>query len=267
MISKPIIKQLFKSNVVTIAIFTGILLMYQTILIFMYTPSMIDQMTEMMKSMGNIGGMYGMDKMTGGYSGYIAQFYFAMIVPMFMLVYGIMTGNKIIAGRVDKGSMACLLASPNTRNAISISSAVFYFLSIVVIVGINTVIGLICTLAYKEADISIKHFLFLNVGVIIMIVGMASISFFFSCVFNESKRSIALGGGIPIVFFLFYMISDMGEKLEVFKKITLYSLFKATDIVNDNYTPVLIGLGILTAMSIILVTAGVRIFNKKDLPV
>jgi ABC-2 type transport system permease protein len=184
-----------------------------------------------------------------------------------MLVFNIIIGNKIIAARVDKGSMACLLAAPNTRNTISISSAVFFILSNTVIVGINAAIGLVCTLAYNQADISIKHFLILNAGVIILIVGVSSISFFFSCLFNESKSSVAFGGGIPIVFFLFYMISDMGEKLEVFKKITIYSLFKADKIVNDKYAPVLVGLGILAAMAIILYTAGVRVFNKKDLPV
>lgn len=265
--NKSILKQLFRSNLFIIGLFTLILLMYQTILIFMYTPSFIDKMTDMASGMGSMGQMYGMDKMPKGFSGYFAQFYYGTIIPMFMLVYNIIVGNKIIAGRVDKGSMSCLLATPNTRNKISISSGIFLLLSNVIIIGINAVIGYICCLAYKEADISLKHTLILSAGAILMVCAVSAICYFFSCLFNESKNSLAFGAGIPIVFFLFFMLKDFGEKLEVFKKVTIFSLYMPVKIVDNDYSPYLIGFGVLAAIIIALYIAGVKIFNKKDIPV
>ena len=267
MISKPLLKNNFLSNKVIIIVFIGILAMYQTTLIFMYSPSMIEQMAEMAKSMGSIGSLKGMDKLTGGFAGFIAQYYFAMIIPMFMLIYNIIIGNKVIAGMVDKGSMACLLSSPNTRNTISITNAMFVILSNVLIIGVNAVIGLICCLAYEEADISIGHFLLMNFGALILIIAISAISFFFSCVFNESKKSLALGGGIPIMFLLFDMLSDMGEKLEVFEKLTIFSLNMPDKIVNKDYAPAIIGIIILAVLSLVLYVAGIKIFKRKDLPI
>lgn len=267
MISKPIMKNLFVSNKVIITIFVSILMMYQTILIFMYSPSMIDKMSEMAKSMGTVGNIYGMDNMAGGFTGYLAQMYFGMIIPMFMLIYNIIIGNKVVAGMVDKGSMACLLASPNTRNKVSLTNGLFIILSNIFIIAINAVVGVICCMAHKGADISIKHFIEMNLGAVIMLIAVSSICFMFSCIFNESKSSLALGGGIPILFLLFYLLSDMGEKLKVFKKMTIFSLFKPVKIASNDYTPMVIGLCVLAIMSIILYTVGIKVFNKKDLPI
>lgn len=267
MINKPVLKQLFKSNIFIICLFTAILMMYQLILIFMYTPSFIDKMTDMAKGMDTIGNIYGMNKLPRGFSGYFAQFYYGMIIPMFMLVYNIIVGNKILASRVDKGSMACLLAAPVTRNQISITSGVFFILSNLFIIGVNAVVGYICCLAYKEADISFKHTFILVIGAVLMVWAVSSICYLFSCMFNESMKSLALGAGIPIVFFLFYMLKDFGEKLEVFKKFTIFSLYRPDKIVNDKYSPYLIGFGVLAAIIVVLYFAGIKIFNKKDLPV
>lgn len=265
--NKSIIKQLFKSNLFIIGLFTAILLMYQLILIFMYTPSFIDKMTDMAGGMGSMGNIYGMNKMPKGFSGYFAQFYYGTIIPLFTLVYNIIVGNKIIAGRVDKGSMSCLLATPNTRNQISISSGIFFLLSNAVIIIINTIIGYICCLAYKEADISLKHTLILMAGALLMTWTISAICYFFSCMFNESKQSLAFGAGIPILFFLFYMLKDFGEKLEVFKKFTIFSLYMPDKIAKNDYSSYLIGFGVLAAIIVILYFAGVKIFNKKDIPV
>ena len=75
------------------------------------------------------------------------------------------------------------------------------------------------------------------------------------------------GAGIPILFFLFYMLKDFGEKLEVFKKFTIFSLYMPDKIAKDDYTPYLTGFGVLAAIIVILYYAGVKIFNKKDIPV
>lgn len=267
MINKTLLKQLFKANLIIIGIFTVILAFYQIILIFMYTPSMIDQIRDMAKSMGTVGNMYNMNRMTGGFTGYMAQFYFAMIIPMFILVYVIIVGNKIVAGRVDKGSMASILAAPVKRSTISVTTAVFFILSIVAILAANTIIGGVCCLAHKPADISASDYLLMSLDVLVFLISLSSITFFFSCVFNDSKNSIALGGGIPIVFFLLYIMSDFGEKLKVFKKMTIFSFNRPVDIADGKTAPVLICGGAAIILAVILYTAGIHIFRKKDLPV
>lgn len=267
MINKTMLKQLFKSNIILIALFTVILAFYQIILIFMYTPSMIDQIRDMAKSMGTVGNMYNMNNMTGGFTGYMAQLYFAMIVPMFMLVYIIIMGNKIVAGRVDKGSMASLLAAPVDRKTISVTTSAFFMLSMVGIVVVNSVLGLLCCIIHKDADISVANYALMSLDVIVFLIGLSSITFFFSCLFNESKYSLTLGGGIPIVFFLLYIMSDFGEKLKVLKKMTIFSLNRPLDIADGKTATVLICGGAVLLMAIVLYTAGIEIFKKKDLPV
>ncbi len=266
MINKALLKQLFKSNMIIIALFTVILAFYQSVMIGMYTPQIIEQMQDMASTMGSIGSMGGMDSITGGYTGYVGKLYYAMIVPMFAMIYIIIIGNKNIAGRVDKGSMACILASPIKRNTVTITTAVFFILSLIGITVINGVVGLLVTAINKHAEIEISKFLLMNANSLIFLIGLSSISFFFSCLFNESGKSIAFGGGIQIIFFLFYMISDFSKELNVFKKITIFSLNMQDKIATADYTPVCISMGALVISSIILYIAGIKVFNKKDLP-
>ena len=95
-----------------------------------------------------------------------------------------------------------------------------------------------------------------------MVWAVSSICYLFSCMFNESMKSLALGD-IPIVFFLFYMLKDFGEKLEVFKKFTIFSLYMPDKIVNDKYSPYLIGFVYLQLIIVVLYFAGIKILIKR----
>ena len=267
MINKALLKQLFKSNMIIIALFTVIIAFYQAIMIGMYTPLIIEQMEDMASSMGSLGSMGGMNSITGGYTGYIGKLYYAMIVPMFSMIYIIIVGNKNIASRVDKGSMACILSTPMKRNTVTITTSIFFILSLIAITVINCGVGLLVTAINKHAEIEMTKFLLMNANSLIFLIALSSISFFFSCLFNESSKSIAFGGGIQIIFFLFFMISDFSEDLKIFKKITIFSLNMQDKIAKTDYTPVFISMGILAISSIILYIAGIKVFNKKDLPI
>lgn len=267
MISKPILKQLFRYNIVAICIFIGILAMYNLILVGMYSPEFVKQMAGMSDSMGSLGSLKGMDNVSQGFGIYYASTYFNMTMPMFLVIYNIILGNKVIASRVDKGSMASLLASPNTRNKISITSMLFLVLSNIFILLTNSVIGYIAVMVNKHADLKFSEYCQINLGAIIIMLCISSITFVFSCIFSDSKKSLTIGGGIPILFLIFTMISDMGEGFKVFKKLTIFSLYKPDKIFNDEFARYYMYLGILAVIAIVLYTIGIKVFNKKDLSV
>ena len=50
-----------------------------------------------------------------------------MILPM---VFSIMLANKLIMGYIDNGSMAYLIATPNTRFKIVLTQALFLIISL-----------------------------------------------------------------------------------------------------------------------------------------
>lgn len=110
----------------------------------------------------------------------------------------------------------------------------------------------------------INQFLMLNIGLFLLIFALSGISFFFSSLFNLFKNSIAFGAGIPIVFFLFSMMSTMSASLENFRYITINTFFDREAILMDNNFG--IGFIILAIIRITLYIIGIEIFKKKDLP-
>lgn len=120
-----------------------------------------------------------------------------------------------------------------------------------------------CELTYP-GELDIPGFLLLNCGVLLLYFGLTGISFFASCLFNETKKSLALGAGLPVGFLLLQMISDTGEKFDFLSFFSLYTLFDPARIISgEGY---LLSFIILTVIGIVLYLAGIITFARRDLP-
>lgn len=116
----------------------------------------------------------------------------------------------------------------------------------------------------EGAEFDVKDFLMLNLGCFLLMFAISSISFFASCMFNLSKNSLALGAGLPLAFYLFQVMSQIGDNLEWFKYLSLNSLYDTNAIINrNNYV---VQFAVLAVVGLLLYTAAMKIFKEKDLP-
>lgn len=194
------------------------------------------------------------------------QYYtmFAMMIPM---IYIVMTGNKLIAAQIDKGSLAYLMSKPVKRNQVSLTQAIFFIGSIVAMFAVITVVGL-AMIGILGIKVEIGSFLLLNLGIILFHLAISGISYLASCIFNFSSKSLLIGAGIPVMFFVFNMLagfSEMASIMENFKYLTINSLYNVTDIMTYS-TNMIWQFGILLAIAAVCYTTGVLYFKKKDLP-
>lgn len=110
----------------------------------------------------------------------------------------------------------------------------------------------------------VKDYLMLNLGIFLLMFATSSISFLFSCIFNLSKNSLALGAGIPIAFFVFQIMAQVSESLEGFKYLSLNTLFDTNAVISGSgYWIQFIVLGVV---GVVLYTIGMWAFKEKDLP-
>lgn len=113
-------------------------------------------------------------------------------------------------------------------------------------------------------DFNANNYIMINLGLFLLMFATSGITFMFSCIFNTSKNYMAFGGGIPLAFFLFHMMSQVSDSLKGLKYITLNSLFDTKAILNgDNYT---VGFIILAVVGIVFYGIGMKVFKEKDLP-
>ena len=116
----------------------------------------------------------------------------------------------------------------------------------------------------KGIVFDVKTYIMLNLGLFLLMFATSGISFMFSCIFNLSKNYTALGAGIPLAFFLFKMMNQVSDNLDVLKYLTLNTLFDTNSIINGS------GYGLsflaLFIVGIILYVLGMIFFKRRDLP-
>jgi ABC-2 type transport system permease protein len=169
-----------------------------------------------------------------------------------------------VAVLVDRGSMAYLLATPNTRAKIVTTQGLYLAFSVSLLLALTAAVGIAFSEMIFPGEMDIPAFIKLNLVTIMLTLAISSICFFFSCIFNESKFSLAFGGGIPILFFIINMLKNIGGNNEWLKYLTLYSLFDANAIVTGQQELITVCLPFV-AMTIVLYSLGIIIFSRRNL--
>lgn len=199
MLSGTIFKQTLRSNLKLWLIFTFILCALNAVLVAVFDNSTINSMTEMVKGTP----LEGMMKKTT-FLGMLAQTFYTLHGVLIPIIFIVMTANSLVANQVDRGSMAYLLSTPTKRSTIIMTQAVYLVVAILVMFTIETVVGVAAIHIFQgDTELSLNDYVWLNVGLFLLMFALSSISFFFSCVFNLSKNSLALGAGIPLAFSCF----------------------------------------------------------------
>src|SRR5690625_752118 len=116
----------------------------------------------------------------------------------------------------------------------------------------------------KALEFDVETYLWLSLGLLLLILAMSSISFFASTLFNRTGLALAIGGGIPFAFFLITMIQQLMDSADGLEYFTLTSLFDTDAIIaGGEFGWGLVALG---GIAVVLYTASNLLFTKKDLP-
>jgi ABC-2 type transport system permease protein len=260
MLSKPIFKQTLKANLKLWLIFTLIMTVFHVVLIAVFNPSTISDMSGLVKDTP-LASLLG----EATFLGMLSNTFYGIQGVLLPVVFIIMTANSLVASQVDRGSMAYILSTPTKRSTVVYTQAAYLIGSLFLMMLIITAAGLISINVFQgDIDVSRTDYLMLNLGLFLLMLATSGISFFFSCVFNLTKNSLAWGAGLPMAFFLLKLMGDVDSSLEKLKYISMNALFDTQKILSGgNYA---LQFTALAVIGIVLYILGVRVFKQKDLP-
>lgn len=259
MINGTIFKQTLKVNYKLWIIFTIVLSVLNAVLIAVFEPSTLTNMADMVKDTP-LEGLLG----DTSFLGMLAQTFYSIHGVILPLIFIIMTANSLVAAQVDKGSMAYLLSTPIKRTTVVRTQAFYLITAIFTMFAIVTVVGVV-VIHVSQGDLGtyLVDYIVLNIGLLLLMFATSGISFMFSCIFNLSKYSLALGAGIPVAFFLFHLMGQVSDSLKGFQYISLNTLFDTAAILSgESYWMQFVILGI---SGVVLYIIGIRFFERKDL--
>ncbi|MBS3872212.1 MAG: ABC transporter permease subunit [Firmicutes bacterium] len=254
-----------KRNWMLLVIFFGVLTMYMTVMLSMYDPADMAGLLAMMEAIpAGLRAAFGFEALATDLTGYLASWLYGLLMIGFPMVYSIILANGLVAKMVDNGSFAFLLSTPNTRVRIIVTQGVYALTSLLVLFALLFGVGVFSAETMFPGELDINAFLRLNITTMLVNMTVMMISFFFSCVFNETRLSLSLGAGIPISFLLMNMLGGSGPGLELLSSMSIFGFYDPRKIVAGASTW---GVNsIYIALIVALFTAGTIIFNRKRLP-
>lgn len=264
MLSIPMLKHNFKACLVPFIIILAFLVMYTTVIIYMYNPELAEMIQGYQEALPEMMAAVGMTGVAASLIEWIQIYLYGFIMLLFPLIFIIIAVNKLVMGFIDNGSLAGILATPNSRGKIILTQLLSLYIWLVILMACVTAVGIVSANMLFPEELDIGKYLCLNAGTLILWFAVASITFLASCLFSDAKYYYFLGAGIPILFFFFNMMGNMGEDLEFFKYATIYSLFPADKLIAGNSEAVLPCI-ILLLICIVLSAVGGIYFTKRDL--
>ena len=263
MINFTLYKRELRRSILTLVIFGAVMTLYISIIVSMYNPEMMQSLEEMRKMLPELMSAVGMKAGANSLLGFMSSYLDGFILIIFPMVFSILRGNALIAKYVDSNAMVALLAAPIKRRTIVMTQMSVLLTGIFFLIIYGTALEILCGLQFK-GELEIPKLLLLNGGLLCLQLFIAGISFLASCVFNDSKYSIAVGGGIPALMYVLQMLANTGGNAEKVKYFTFFTLFDPDALIAGDRSG-LIGIFVLLIGACILFVASGMVFCKKDL--
>lgn len=231
----------------------------------MFDPEGANALNEMLKSIPeSLINALGFQEMGTDLLTFITSYIYGFLVLLIPMVVSIVVNHKIIGSHIDRGSMAYLLATPNSRIKIALTQAMFSIISITLLFTITTTFSILVAENIFPGELDIKKFILLNFYALLMYYSIGGIGFFASCISNESRHSLSLGVGIPVGFLVLQMLGNSGDKLSWIGNLSLYALFDPNKLIEGDSFAYL-GMILFALIAIVLYGSAIIIFHKRDL--
>jgi len=255
-----------KRNYKLFIIFYAVLTMYLVVMASMYDPNDIDQLMGMLELMpAELLNAMGFAGIITNLVEYLASWLYGMLMIGFPLVYCIILGNRLVAKMVDDGSFSFLLSTPLTRTKIIITQAVYALTSVLLLFLLVFATGVGVCAIFLPGLLDVQAFFMLNLTTMLVNMTVLMITYFFSCLFSDTKYSIGFGSGVTIMFLLMNMLGGASSDARILKDLSIYGLYDPLELVRGE--PVLWLNLFYVGLIIVLFVAGILVFRKKQLTI
>ncbi len=165
MINIPYLRQTIRSNFKFLCVFTLVLCIFLVVMINVFTPEVVTDLQS--AAQGTIAAHI----LTGNgtLTGFMSNSFYALMAIVFPMVYSIIVGNRMIAEKIDKGTMAGFLSTPVSRLAIVCTSAAYFILSLAVMWAVSTFAGIAAADAFQPDSLDKDVFIKLNLALFCII--------------------------------------------------------------------------------------------------
>ncbi len=169
------------------------------------TDQIPEKVAEALEELGNMD-IYGL---------IIGSIFYRIAGILLPMVFVIMVANGLLAGQVDSGSMAYVLSTPTKRRTVACTQMAYLMLSLLamfILVTVTSVIS-IWVVGGNNFAINFAEICLFNLGAFLTMFAFAGYCFMCSAIFNRSKYSMSIGGGLSIFMLVCTILGLFGSNV------------------------------------------------------
>ena len=263
MISFTLWKRNLKVCTLPFLVIFAMLCMYTTVIAYMYNPELSEMLSGYQQALPELMAAAGMTGIASSLLEWMQIYLYGFIMLLFPLIFILVMVQKLLMGPVETGTLANLLATPNSRKKIICTQIVSMALWMAFLIGLVTAVGALSCEILFPGELDIGRYLALNFSTLLLQEAIVGIVFLAACFASSSKMFYLAGAGLPVLFFLMQMVSNMGEKLEILRYVNIYSLLPVEEILKESaYFP--IQDAVMSGIAAALFLLGAWQFQKRD---
>lgn len=255
-----------KANLPVFLIFAAVLAMYIAVIVSMFDPELGESLDLMMQSMPELFAAFGMATQGATLLDFMLNYLYGFLLVLFPFVLALIMINKLVVRPVDRGSMAYLLATPNSRVKIACTLAGVVVAVLALTMVFVTALEIGSSEALFPGELDTVGLLQANAGLFGLWLLMAGICFLSACLFSSAGPALWVGGGLCILSFLVQMVAQVGDEFAFLENATPLTLFDSYGLAAGDATAVGCAV-VLYAAGIALFAIGVAVFGRRDLAI
>lgn len=263
--SLTLFRREMRAHGILLLIFAGVMALYGGMIVSMFDPELGESLAAMAQSMPQIFAAFNMTDPGATLIEFLANYLYGFLFVVLPMVALLILAAGLVAGHVDKGSMAYLLASPHTRIGIVYTQAgvLLSFTLLLCAWAFGLCVG--AGEAMFPGELDIGRFALLNLGLLGLHVFFGGLAFLCSCVFNETRLAAGVSAGLCVLFVLIQMLSQVGDTFEWLRFLTPLTLFDTDGLVAGDSGAVGRFL-VLYGWGVSMYFVGALAFSRRDLP-
>ena len=265
MINWTLFKKEMRSNLFLALIFAAIITVYGTMIVAMFDPALSDVFRQFGESMPGIMNFMGFGIIPDNMTNFIYALLYGFLFIVFPMIFLILVTQRLVYRYIDRGSMAYLLATPNSRFKIIFTQFFVLFTYLFILVAYSFVLISSTAAILYPGTLDVLNFLYGNLSLLLMLMFIASMTFFSSAVVS-GKYTTGITVGLPVLFFVFKLIGNLGDDYKVVRYLTPFSLFNVDLIAHYDVWSFIFNAILLGGASIIFGLA-FYLFEKRDLSI
>lgn len=256
----------YRSNYKLLILFAAVLTMYTAMIISMFDPELGKSLAMMMENMEGIFSAFGMADPGTTLLEFQINYLFGFLYVAFPMIWIILLVNRLMIRYVEKGTMSCLLASPNSRMKIARTQAAVLYSNILILAIYLTALGISLSQAMFPGELEVQSYILAMAGLLGLLFSLGGICFLSACACREPRYALGIGSGICVLSVLIQMVSQVGDKFGFLKYMTLLTLFDPNGLTSGK-TEAFLGTAVLYVIGAGCAGLAFRSFRGRDFSV